>query len=158
MGEFSQWAECEWVVPPSNRFNSKQQSGSFPCPSEIPSSLSLSPTTCLCLRYCNTFFLVEQKWSKIKNEGVSVVAQQKRIWLVSMRMRVWFLASLSGLRIWHCHELFCRSQTQLRSGVAVAMVYTGSCSSVLTPSLGTSTCHRCSPKKAKKEKKEKRKK
>ena len=26
------------------------------------------------------------------------------------------------LRIWHCHELWCRSQTQLRSGIAVAVV------------------------------------
>ena len=28
---------------------------------------------------------------------------------VSMRMRVRSLASLSGLRIWRCHELWCRS-------------------------------------------------
>ena len=27
-----------------------------------------------------------------------------------------------GLRIWHCHELRCRSQTGLKSGVAVAVV------------------------------------
>ena len=27
----------------------------------------------------------------------------------------WSLASLSGLRIQHCHELWCRSQTRLRS-------------------------------------------
>ena len=39
------------------------------------------------------------------------------------------LASLSGLRIWHCRGLWCRSQTQLRSGVAVALVQAGSCSS-----------------------------
>ena len=32
------------------------------------------------------------------------------------------LASISGLRIWHCHELWCRSQTQLRSHVAMAVV------------------------------------
>ena len=31
-------------------------------------------------------------------------------------------ASLSGLRIWHCRELWCRSQTWLGSGVAVAVV------------------------------------
>ena len=29
---------------------------------------------------------------------------------------------LSGLRIWHCHDLWCRLQMQLRSGVAVAVV------------------------------------
>ena len=36
-----------------------------------------------------------------------------------MRMQVQSLALLSGLRIWHCHELWCRSQMQLRSHVAV---------------------------------------
>ena len=39
-----------------------------------------------------------------------------------MRMLVRSLASLSGLRIRHCHELWCRSQTQLRSGIEVAVV------------------------------------
>ena len=29
---------------------------------------------------------------------------------------------LSGLRIWHCHELWCSSQMWLRSGVAVVVV------------------------------------
>ena len=32
------------------------------------------------------------------------------------------LASLSGLRIWRCHELLCRLQTLLRSHVSVAVV------------------------------------
>ena len=32
------------------------------------------------------------------------------------------LASLSGLRIWCCHEVWYRSQRQLRSGVALAVV------------------------------------
>ena len=40
---------------------------------------------------------------------VPVVAQQKSIWLVSTRTQVWFLASISGLRIWRCCELLCRS-------------------------------------------------
>ena len=52
--------------------------------------------------------------------GIPVVAQCKWIWLVSMRMWVWSLASFSGLRI------------------------------MLTTSLGTSKCCRCSPKKSKK--------
>ena len=47
---------------------------------------------------------------------------------------VWSLASLSGSRIQGCHELLCR------------------CSLDSTPRLGTSTCCRCSPKKAKKTK------
>ena len=43
---------------------------------------------------------------------------------------------------------------QLGSGVAVAVVQAGNCSSDLTPSSETSICHRCSPKKRKKKKKE----
>ena len=39
-----------------------------------------------------------------------------------MRMQIQSLAVLSGLRIWHCHELQCRLQMWLRSGVAVAVV------------------------------------
>ena len=35
--------------------------------------------------------------------------------LVSVRIWVRSLASLRGLRIWHCHEMICRSQTWLRS-------------------------------------------
>ena len=62
----------------------------------------------------------ETLWNLIA--GVLPVAQQKHIWLVSMRVQVRSLASLSGLRIWHCHEVRCRSQAQLRSGVAVAVV------------------------------------
>ena len=43
----------------------------------------------------------------------------------------------------------------LGSQAAVAIVQAHSLSSDLTPSLGTSKCHRCSPKKTKKKKKEK---
>ena len=38
---------------------------------------------------------------------------------------------------------------RLGSLVAVAVVQAGSCSSDLNPSLGTSMCHRCGPKKTK---------
>ena len=64
--------------------------------------------------------------------GVPVVAQWKRIWLVSMRTRVRSLASLSGLRIRHGRELWCGSQTQFRSCVAVAVALASSCISDLT--------------------------
>ena len=40
----------------------------------------------------------------------------------TMRLQVQSLASLSGLRIWHCCELWCRLQARLGSGVAVALV------------------------------------
>ena len=75
------------------------------------------------------------------------MAQRKWIWLASMRTQVWSLASLSGLRIWHCHELWYGSQTRLRSGVAVAVVQASSYSSDSTPKLGTSICPKCGPKK-----------
>ena len=42
--------------------------------------------------------------------------------LGTMRFRVRFLASLSGLRIQHCRKLWCRSQTRLRCHVTVAVV------------------------------------
>ena len=58
-----------------------------------------------------------------KLKGVLVVAQWKQIQLVSVRMLVRSLASPSGLEICHCHELWCRSQMPLRSGVAVAVVW-----------------------------------
>ena len=79
-------------------------------------------------------------------QGVLVVAQWKWIWLESMRLWVWSLASLSGLRIWCCCELQCRSQMWLGPHVPVAVAQAGSCSSDLTPRLGTSICLRCSPK------------
>ena len=45
-----------------------------------------------------------------------------RTQLVSMRMRVQSLAWISGLKILCCCKLWCRSQMQLGSGVAVAVV------------------------------------
>ena len=64
-----------------------------------------------------------------------------------MRMWVRSLASLSWLRIQHCHELWCRLQMWLRSGVAVAVALACSYSSDLIPILGTSISHGCGPKK-----------
>lgn len=53
-------------------------------------------------------------------------------------MCVLSLASLSGIRIWGCHELQCRLHTWLTSGIAVAQA--DSCCSDSSPTLGTSTC------------------
>ena len=72
------------------------------------------------------------------------MAQQKRIWLASRRTLVRSLASLSGLRIWRGHELWCRSQTQLRSVDAVSVAQANGYSSNSTPTLGTSICCGCS--------------
>ena len=62
-----------------------------------------------------------------------------------MRTMVRALASLSGLRIWRCYELWFKSQMMLGSDIAVveASIY----SSDSTPSLGTSICHGYGPKK-----------
>ena len=53
--------------------------------------------------------------------GVPIVAHWKRIQLEIMGLQVGFLALLSALRIWHCCELWCGSQTRLGSGIAVAV-------------------------------------
>ena len=70
------------------------------------------------------------------------------------RMQVWFLSSLSWLRVWHCHDLQHKLKTCPGSCVAVAVA--SSCRSDSTPSLGTSICHRCIPKKQKKRKRKKK--
>ena len=64
-----------------------------------------------------------------------------------MRMWVWSLALLNGLRIWCCCMLWHRLHMRLGSDVAVAVVQTGSCSSNSVPGLGTLICHRCVYKK-----------
>ena len=51
----------------------------------------------------------------------SLVVQQLRTQLVSMRTRFRSLASLSGLGIWRCHVLWCSSQMWLGSDGAVAV-------------------------------------
>ena len=87
---------------------------------------------------------------KKKKVGVPIVAQQKWIWLESMRMQVWSQALLSGLRIWCCCEPWCRSKMWLRYDVAVAVSRASTYSSDSTPCMGTSICHKCCPKKTKK--------
>ena len=62
-----------------------------------------------------------EKIKKKKKSGIPEVVQRKWIWLGTMRLQVPPLASLSGLRIRHCHELWCMSKIQLGSGVAVAV-------------------------------------
>ena len=62
-------------------------------------------------------------------------------WLASVRMQIWSLSSLSGLKIWCCRELQCSLQTWLWSCVAMAVVQAGIYSSDATHSLQTSLCH-----------------
>ena len=63
-----------------------------------------------------------EKYIKEKITRVPIVAQQKRIQLVSMRIQVQFLALFSGSRIWCCCELWCRSQKWPGSYITVAVV------------------------------------
>ena len=73
----------------------------------------------------------ENENSKIRKLtlGVKHCGSGETIWLVSMRMGVWSLASLSGLRIQCYCELWCRLQVWLGFHTAVAVVQAGSCSS-----------------------------
>ena len=64
-------------------------------------------------------------------------------------------ALAQGSRIQHCPERWCRSQTRLGSGIPMA-VASDYCSNS-TPSLGTSICCGCSPKKTKERKKKRKK-
>ena len=97
----------------------------------------------LCLSCCNILFNNKKErpifraqkkelWDvyaeNIVPLGVTIVAQWKQIWLVSMRMQVQSQVSLSGAGILCCHGLWHRSQTWLGSRVAVAVACAVSCS------------------------------
>ena len=64
------------------------------------------------------------------------------------------MSSIPGLaqlvRIWCCHELWCRLHMRLRSQVTVAVAQAGGYSSNWTPSLGTSICRGRGSRKGKK--------
>ena len=68
------------------------------------------------------FILIWNKVIVFKTRNAPVMVQQKQILLGTMRLQVQSLALLSGLRIWRCLELWCRSKTQLRPGDATAVV------------------------------------
>ena len=67
--------------------------------------------------------MVDLKIGRIEKPvlGVSPCGSEgQRPNVVSLRRRVRFLASPSGLRIWRCHKLWCSLQMWLRSGVAMS--------------------------------------
>ena len=87
---------------------------------------------------------------KNTQQGVPVVVE---INLTSIHVdAVRCLAQHSGLGIWHCDELWCRSQTWLGTWIAAAVEQASGCRPDSTPSLGTSICLGCSPKKQNKTK------
>ena len=76
------------------------------------------PGTSACLRCCQkTRDQSSTVGIKKKSRAGIPMVQQKRIWPGTIRLGVRSLASLSGLKIWCCRELCCRSQTQLGSGL-----------------------------------------
>ena len=66
--------------------------------------------------------LIDGREDRIKEakQGVPIMAQWKRVQRGTMRFWVRSLASLSGLRMGRCRELWCRSQTRLGYDVTVA--------------------------------------
>ena len=72
----------------------------------------------LCPEYMNSSF---QLFFLKVNRGVPLMAQQEQILLGTLRLRVRSLASLNGLRIRRCRELWCRLKTRLGSHIAVAL-------------------------------------
>ena len=68
------------------------------------------------------------------------MAQRKQIQLGTMRFQVRSLALLSGSRIWHCFELWCRSKMRLRSDIAVAVVYRPAAVAVTGPLVWEPPC------------------
>ena len=65
--------------------------------------------------HTHTFLTCKNRAFKSSENRSSHHGSEVTTWLVSMRIQVRPLASLSGLRIWHCHELWYRSQMWLGS-------------------------------------------
>ena len=109
---------------------------------------------------CNISKEKEQRWKKNMNRSSEGFKRRKKKLgssphssvitnLTSIHEDVCSIPGLAWwpcqLRIWHCCEIWCRLQMQLGSWVAVAVVHASCYSSDLTPSLGTSIGHKCSP-------------
>ena len=92
----------------------------------------------LCVRYSTIYRVVKEESISLvplaltevqhiysnfeRYSRVPIVVQWKWIWLGTMRLWLQSLALLSGLRILHCRELWCRSQMWFGFLVAMAVV------------------------------------
>ena len=72
-----------------------------------------------CDDHCTTINVI--KFIELKSQAGSSRHGSAETNLTSIH-EVQSVVSLSGLRIWHCHELCSRLQTHLRSCIAVAVV------------------------------------
>ena len=77
-------------------------------------SVFLSPVTL-------SKWIIEMPFLKISDLGFRSMARWVMDLTTSMGIWVQSLTPLSGLGIWHCHELWCRSEARLRSGIAVSV-------------------------------------
>ena len=112
--------------------------------------------TCINKSFFSQWKNISTPNSSSKNTmGVPIMAQQKQIWLVNMRTQDWPLASFSGLRIPPALPVSCGIGCRHGSDLVFLWLWYRPVATVLnsdsTPSLGTSICCRCGPKKKKKE-------
>ena len=94
------------------------------------------------------FILQNQRRNKNKFRSSKCISEETNLTSIHEDARL-TLASFGGLRIQHCYVLWCRLQTQFGSHVAVAVVQANGYSFNSTPSLGSSICCKCGPKKTK---------
>ena len=76
-----------------------------------------------CTQAFSKYFICSQATFKSKTPGVPTVVQWVKNPTVSVRMWVQSLALLSGLRIWCCHKLWCRSQMQRSLDLALLWLW-----------------------------------
>ena len=98
----------------------------------------------------NVWYCLYVEFKKKKMEiSPPVVGQWVKNSTLSLWDWVWFLASLSQLKNWHSHSCSV-SADAVQIWCCCGCDTSNRCSSNLTPTSGTSICHRCSHKKKKK--------
>ena len=116
---FLYWCSEGWAEPEMCSSIDSLGGGQTPREGALEIWAMGSETISVCSRAPITLWVLRIKYTYF---GSSRLEQWKCIWLGTMRLQVQSLASLSGLRIQHCHELWCTLQMWLTSHVAVAVV------------------------------------